>query len=318
MSADDATEWAEVLKQVTGEPPLKADFVFDLPPSDERKGDRVGALMYQALLLKQDHPELSFDNIRAVTFTMDVHRTGEEIEKVVGHDLPAYRNAAARMDVFALSLGPGQLLIVTDDLAQAALSPSLPTCLTAWERLRTELMRSVAVLKLKTMPAQGPATRRFEQLVRYTWTEYFCGWYASVEGLDTNLSRSRLRVSLEEDPASLSRGLDGFRRNHDLADWVSRAEGDVRGIFESMAEVIGQLRARELSLADLDGPLDSLLHAQGLSPIFDALSDTLNDIGAEPSAPALTGIATLAQTFLGHYGLAYEEDGSIISAPSAL
>jgi len=306
-----APEFIDALNAWEQHPPLTAEFVFDLPPSDKRKADKVGVLMYQAVLLKQDHPELDFNRIRAITFTMDVHRTGDELENVVGHDLPQYRNAAARMDAFHVNLGPGQILIVTDELANASLSSQISTRLAAWELMRTELARTVAVLKLSLMPAPDHIPSRWVSLAKYTWTEYFCGFMASVEGLQTPMARQRLRQALEEDPLAISEAVRKFQLDHDLEEGTARSEGAVKGLFEAMAEVLGQLSATDTVLNDLDPQLDSLIRAQGVSGIWDALGEILRQLGTDVShwhehQLGLDQIVALGQSYLAGNGITSE------------
>jgi len=306
--SDYAPEFIDALQAWEQSPPLTAEFVFDLPPSDKRKADKVGVLMYQGVLLKQDHPDLDFSRIRAITFTMDVHRTGDELEKIVGHDLPQYRNAAARMDAFHVNLGPGQILIITDELANASLSPQIATRLAAWELIRTELARTVAIDRLIDAPALSITAPRWISLARYTWTEYFCGLMSSVEGLQTPMARQRLRQSLEEDPLAISEAIKNFNHNQDLEERSTRSEGAVKGLFEAMAEVHGQLDATETTLSAIDPQLDSLIRAQGVAMIWDGLDQILRTLGTQPAQwdnqhSGLNQIVTLGHQYLLSMGI---------------
>lgn len=303
-----APEFIEALQGWEQRPPLTAEFVFDLPPSDKRKADKVGVLMYQGVLLKQDHPDLDFSRIRAITFTMDVHRTGDELENIVGHDLPHYRNAAARMDAFHVNLGSGQILIITDELANASLSPQIATRLAAWELIRTELARTIAVDRLSAMPSTFNYAPRWMSLARYAWTEYFCGYTASVEGLQTPMARQRLRQSLEEDPLAISEAIKNFNQYQDLEERTTRSEGAVKGLFEAMAEVHGQCDAVQTTLGAIDPQLDSLIRAQGVAMIWDGLNAILGDLGTLPSRwndqqTGLHQIAELGQQYLETLGI---------------
>ena len=312
-------EFIETLNAWEQHPPLTAEFVFDLPPEDRRKADKVGVLMYQAVLIKQDHPSIDFSRLRAITFTMDVHRTGDELENAVGHDLPHYRNAAARLDIFHVNLGPGQVLIITDELANASLSPQLPTRLAAWEMLRTELARSVAVARLADAAlasAKAAPAAQWQGLARNVWTEYFCGRHAAVEGLSTDMARQRLREALEQDPAALAQALLQYGRDHDLTELATRAEGCARGLGEAMAEVIGQLATQQDSLAGVDPQLDTLIRAQGLSWLWDALASRLAALGVDPriwpTGKAWDGLIDIFRQWLGRQGLRYDPDGEAV------
>ena len=309
MSESEYTpEFIEALSAWEQSPPLTAEFVFDLPPSDKRKADKVGVLMYQGVLLKQDHPDLDFSRIRAITFTMDVHRTGDELEKIVGHDLPQYRNAAARMDAFHINLGPGQILIITDELANASLSPQIATRLAAWELIRTELARTIAIYRLLDAPTPMQTAPRWISLARYAWTEYFCGFTASVEGLQTPMARQRLRQSREEDPVAISEAIKNFNNNQDLEERTTRSEGAVKGLFEAMSEVHGQLDATHTTLTTIDPQLDSLIRAQGVAMIWDRLGEILQILGTQPkhwdnAQSGLNQIVTLGQQYLSSMGI---------------
>lgn len=322
MNDQDYTpDFVEVLNAWEQHPPLQVEFVFDLPPESPRKSDKVGVLMYQAVLLRQDHPELEFGRLKAVTFTMDVHRTGDELENAVGHDLPHYRNAAARLDAFHINLGPGQVLIVTDELANASLSPSVPTRLAAWEMLRTELGRCVAVARLADAglaSAPPEAQPRWQALARNVWTEYFCGYHAAVEGLATDMARQRLREALEQDPAALAQAAAQFERDRDLTEFATRAEGCVRGLCEAMAEVMGQLAVQQIGLAGVDPQLDTLIRAQGLSWLWELLIARLRAMGFDPlkwpAGEAWEGLVDTARQCLARQGLHYGMDGEVLPA----
>ena len=309
---DYAPEFIEALQAWEQSPPLTAEFVFDLPPSDKRKADKVGVLMYQGVLLKQDHPDLDFSRIRAITFTMDVHRTGDELENIVGHDLPQYRNAAARMDAFHINLGPGQILIITDELANASLSPQIATRLAAWELIRTELARTIAIFRLLDAPSPLSLPPRWISLARYAWTEYFCGLSASVEGLQTPMARQRLRQSLEEDPLAISEAIKNFNHHQDLEERTTRSEGAVKGLFEAMAEVHGQLDATQTTLSAIDPQLDSLIRAQGVAMIWDGLGGILRKLGAHPAQwdneqAGLNQIVALGLQYLASMGIVNDQ-----------
>jgi hypothetical protein len=309
---DYAPEFIEALQAWEQSPPLTAEFVFDLPPSDKRKADKVGVLMYQSVLLKQDHPDLDFSRIRAITFTMDVHRTGDELENIVGHDLPQYRNAAARMDAFHINLGPGQILIITDELANASLSPQIATRLAAWELIRTELARTIAIYRLLDAPSPLSTAPRWISLARYAWTEYFCGLTASVEGLQTPMARQRLRQSLEEDPLAISEAIKSFVYNQDVDERTTRSEGAVKGLFEAMAEVHGQLETTQTTLSAIDPQLDTLIRAQGVAMIWDGLGEILQKLGAHPAQwdneqTGLNQIVALGLQYLASMGISSDE-----------
>ena len=347
MQADDTPEFAEVLNAWQQRPPLTAEWVFDLPADDTRRADKVGVLMYQAVLMKQDHPDLDFTRIRAVTFTADVHRTGDELERRVGHDLPQFRNAAARLDVFHVNLGEAQILVVTDALANASLSPQPAVRRAAWELLRTELARTVAVARLASWTdataaaeraggasgasgaggaggasgaggaggtgagAESDASaRRWRSLARYTWTEYLCGLYAGVEGLQTPMARNRLREALEEDPVALAQAAQQFAQDADFVEFMTRAEGCLKGLFEAMAEVLGQLAASGASLSDTDPHLETLIHTHALGTLWDDLQKQLALLGTEPSrwqeASWFAMLIRLGQRYLAGFGLRYE------------
>lgn len=322
MAEPDYTpEFIEVLNAWEQTPPLTAEFVFDLPPGDTRKADKVGVLMYQAVLMKQDHAELDFSRIRAVTFTMDVHRTGDELERIVGHDLPHYRNAAARLDVFHINLGAGQVFIITDELAVASLSPLLATRLAAWELLRTELARSVAVAALADVAPAGEASQpsfesarhtRWLSIARYAWTEYFCGFHAGVQGLQTPMARNRLRSALEEDPVALAQAIHQFAADADRAELTTRAEGCVKGLFEAMSEVLGQLAAAGLQLSTEDPHLDTLIRTHALTAVWESLARTLAALGTDPrrwsTLAPLGSLVALGQQYLGTHGVEYGAD----------
>jgi hypothetical protein len=318
---DYSPEFVDTLNAWEQNPPLTAEFVFDLPPGDARKADKVGVLMYQAVLIKQEHPALDFARLRAVTFTMDVHRTGDELERIVGHDLPHYRSAAARLDAFHVNLGPGQVLVITDELAQASLSPQLATRLAAWELLRTELVRSVAVARLAAAPpsASPGSAPRWQTFARYVWTEWFCGFHAAVEGMQTPMARNRLRDALEQDPANLTQATQQFALDHDMAEFVTRAEGCARGLFEAMAEVLGQLAAGRQGLDSVDPHLETLIHAHGLPWLWEALGVTLvahaDGPGTADPAAAWQALIGLAQRWLVPAGLRYGGDNELSAAP---
>ncbi len=327
-------EFVEALNAWEQGPPLSAEFVFDLPPADPRKADKVGVLMYQAVLMKQDHPALDFARIRAVTFTMDVHRTGAELENIVGHNLPQFRNAAARLDAFHVNVAGGQVLIITDELAQASLSPQLATRLAAWELLRTELARSVAVVLLSHVPdaywlggdtagqdrRNDTAEVRWRRFARYVWSEYFCGYHASVQAMGTPMARNRLRTALEEDPVALASAAAQFRADGDAQEWVARAEGCARGLCEAMAEVIGQTHATQSRLADVDPHLDTLIHTHALGGLWDALAQALQAPDRHPAEWASTlrldAVAQAGQSLLLAYGLSYRDGDTVVQAPS--
>ncbi len=317
--SDYSPEFVEALNAWEQGPPLGAEFVFDLPPTDKRKSDKVGVLMYQAVLMKQEHGDLDFSRIRAVTFTMDVHRTGEELENIAGHDLPQYRNAAARLDVFHINLGPGQILIITDELAVHSLSPQLATRLAAWELLRTELARSVAVARLADLPdpVRPPDSARWHSFARYVWTEYFCGLHAAVQAMSTPMARNRLREALEQDPVALAEAGRQFGRDGDLAEYATRAEGCAKGLCEAMAEVIGQLQGNQSTLDDTDPHLGTLIQSHGLQPLWEALRTSLVGLGVRPDAwtdtDSLALLAADARNYLSQQGLHYV-DGAVTHA----
>lgn len=324
--AEYTPEFVQTLNAWEQDPPLRAEFVFDLPPGDRRKADKVGVLMYQAVLLRQEHPELEFSRIKAITFTMDVHRTGDELEKVAGHDLPQFRQAAARLDVFHVNLGPGQVLIITDELANASLSPTIATRLAAWALLRTELARSVAVSRLASAGlavSQPGLAADWQALARTLWIEWFCGFHAEVEGLSSGMARQRLREALEQDPAALAQAQLRFAQDHDAGELLTRAAGCARGLCEAMAEVLGQLAAQRTALADLDPQLETLIRAQGLISLWEQLGSRLHATGMEPAhwdGPATwVALAEPARDWLARAGLHYdfEADAWQISSASA-
>lgn len=316
-------DFVEVLKAWERHPPLRAGIVFDLPPDDPRRTDKVGVLMYQAVLLRQDHPELDFDRIKAVTFTCDVHHTGDQLEKAAGHDLPQFRNAAARLDIFHVNLGGGQVLVITDEAAKACLSPQLPVRLAAWEMLRSELARCAAVGRLDASGLAAPepgVQARWHGYARSVWIEYFVGGLAAVEGLSTDMARRRLRESLEQDAAALSQAISQFQRDHDRLELRTRAEGCVRGLGEAMAEVLGQLASAGTSLAALDPQLDTLVRVQGLSSLWDGLAGVLARCGRQPSqwdrAAPWDALIAVLQGCLRQVGLHYDDDGQLGQVPA--
>lgn len=319
MNENDYTpDFVEVLNAWERNPPLQAEFVFDLPPEDPRRTDKVGVLMYQAVLLRQDHPALDFARIKAVTFTSDVHRSGDALEKAVGHELPQFRSAAARLEVFHVNIGAGQVLVITDDVANASVSAKIPTRLAAWEMLRNELARSVAVAWLAEAGlAAGPGTSaaRWQAYARNVWSEYFCGLHAVVDGLSTDMARLRLRESLEQDPAALMQARDQHGHDHDDREYAARAEGCVRGLCEAMAEVLGQLQAQGTTLARIDPPLDTLLRACGLTPLWQSLDQALRAMGSDPHgwpSQPWDGLWNCARACLNEHGLRYGADAVLL------
>jgi hypothetical protein len=153
---------------------------------------------------------------------------------------------------------------------------------------------------------------RWISLARYAWTEYFCGLSASVEGLQTPMARQRLRQSLEEDPLAISEAIKNFNHNQDVEERTTRSEGAVKGLFEAMAEVHGQLDATQTTLSAIDPQLDSLIRAQGVAMIWDGLGGILRKLGAHPAQwdneqAGLNQIVALGLQYLASMGIVNDQ-----------
>jgi hypothetical protein len=117
-----------------------------------------------------------------------------------------------------------------------------------------------------------------------------------------------LRQSLEEDPVAISEAIKNFNNNQDLEERTTRSEGAVKGLFEAMSEVHGQLDATYTTLTAIDPQLDSLIRAQGVAMIWDRLGEILQILGTQPkhwdhAQTGLNQIVTLGQQYLSSMGI---------------
>lgn len=282
MSGEKPDDEDLVLRAIADDTVLKrVAFSYPDNTTNERKTGRRGACVLIAAIMRECHPELTFDRLSQIIFTADVFETVATLERLVGRELPAARNGAKGMPLFMVDLGEFDVVIIRDEWFNGVSGNDQQRAYACW--LYAAVLASLsfyALLKVKFsgdpwLERANPLARRTFDFGRDMLDGYWQGFFGYLPNLETKEAFDHLAESVPEEVPLLEAAMSRFAEDSDIDAFEASIYQSVYFLCRAMAVAIGYTDAAKKSMKLMVPQLWRMVQDMGLEGLWADLGDAI-------------------------------------------
>lgn len=303
--------------------PKSVVFTFPVGIPQANRDERIGWCLYIGALMKQRHPELHFDRLKAIAFTEDTAKTVRDLEQELGRALPAARADCEALTLFHVDVGQSNVLIVRDDWFDCLARESIERSEAVWQfaALLSTLDLSFRVKdKFSRDPwlaATAPYGFKTYEFGRDMLSAYWRGYFAYLPGYETTEMFTTLAEVIVEEFVLIEAVIKQFEEDSDVEDYKKSLQQSAFFICQAMAVVIGHSDATEKGLVVICPQLSAMIGRQNLDQLWTDLSGAITNLFRVrkdwSSAKQFLDVGQVGWTLLELFGIQHVlKDGQVI------
>lgn len=298
-------------------PQLAFSFPAGVPPDEQSA--RIRMLLRVASEIRHQNSELCFLRLVQVIFTRNVWETVSNLEQFAEHQLPAARNGAEQMTVFAVDLGPVDVIVIREEWLNFLVANEVGRGRGLWQY--TSVLATISYYTLvkakfaqdawiEAVPASGPRAFNFASGVM---ASYWQGYFTWTPALQTVAAFDLLVDTLPEEVRQMEVAFDGYAKDGDIHALESNLHKSVTFLCKSMAIAAGYCDAAQRPLSHLAPDLWVSIQKADFEELWSTLELAVREVFASRqdwmSAIEFIPIAIVEGIFLAKFGIHYGREG---------
>ena len=315
-----ADDRAAQMRELAANPPIKAPFIYASEDAELINAAKYGFVQMQAALLRERHPEISFDSLVNVVITTDVLNAVHALELRVGRSLVSGRNGAANMPVFVVEVSGKHFLFIGAEASRGLVGAGSIEMGAACEMVRFRLAEVHVQAQLRQRIGGDPRLGAMDEMRAAwfrravdAWVCYACARLAYVERISTEEVFTYLERDIEVERRLIVATIDQFVVEPDV-DLVAVDIQQWAGFLtNSMAAALGQLHASGSELGAEHPTLPAQIQGEGFTGYWLALEQCFSVLWETQAtwtrANDLVELSRAFLSFLSLLGLSFEDDG---------